>query len=308
MGIFSNKGRHSVESTKSKKPLLLILLIVIVLALVALVIFVIAPNFSENNNEIETQPPTTTIIQNDPHMGEIEIPYVEDMDKNEYETDGFSKDENGFMTYCENGKVVSHLGIDISEHQGDIDFDQVKAQGIEFVFIRIGGRGYGSEGTMYADSKFDEFYENAKNAGLKVGGYFFSQAKNAAEGKEEAQYALELLGDRELDYPLAFDWELIENEPTARTNGVSAKALTDAATAFCDEVSDSGYTPVIYINSSLIYTNYDLTQVKDYDLWHAEYTAAPSLFYNFTIWQYTNEGQIAGIDGNVDINICMKEY
>ena len=307
MAIFSSKGRHSAKKSNGKKIILILLIILIIASLVAVAIHYTAPLFTKED-VVETQAPTTTIIQDDPHMGQIEIPYVEDMDKNEYDKDGFALDENGFMTYTENGKVISHIGIDASEHQGDIDFAQVKAQGVEFVLLRIGGRGYGSEGSMYPDTKFDEYYENAKNAGLKVGGYFFSQARNAQEGREEAEYALEILDGRELDYPLAFDWELIENEPSARTNGVSAKDLTDAATAFCETVSDHDITPVIYINSSLIYTNYDLTKIKDYDLWHAEYTSTPSLFYNFTIWQYTYEGSIEGISGNVDINVCMKEY
>lgn len=307
MAIFSSNGRHSAKKSNGKKILIIILCILIAAALVAVAIHYAAPIFTPKEEE-ETQAPTTTIIQNDPHMGQIEIPYVDDMDKNEYDPDGFATDENGFMTYSENGKVVSHLGIDASELQSEIDFNLLKAQGIEFVILRIGGRGYGSEGSMYPDTKFDEYYENAKNAGLKVGAYFFSQAKNSKEGEEEAEYALGLLDDRELDYPLAFDWELIENEPTARTNGVSVKDLTDAAVAFCDAVSDSGYTPVIYTNTSLIYTNYDLTRIKNYDLWHAEYTSTPSLFYNFTIWQYTYEGQLEGVSGNVDINVCMKEY
>lgn len=306
MAIFGGGGKYAAK--KSKKSIIAVFaLIVLVAFLTTLVIYLVSCNKQKDNND-ETKAPTTTIIQNDPHLGEIEIPVVKDMEINEYNNDNFSVDENGFMTYTENGIVTSSVGIDLSEFQGDVDFYAVKEQGVEFVILKLGGRGYGQTGTLYADSRFSQYYEQAKAAGLEVGAYFFSQATNEQEAKEEAQYAIDLLDGATLDYPLAYDWEFIENEPEARTNGVTKETLTECTVAFCKTVKMSGYKPMIYINSSLIYTNFILEEIKDYDFWHAEYTNTPSLYYNFTIWQYSDSGSVNGIDGNVDLNISFKKY
>lgn len=299
------KGRRYAAPSKSKKSIIAVFAVIILLAfLTTLVIYLVGR--AKNNETIPA--PTTTIIHNDPHLGEIEIPVVKDMQTNEYDNNNFSYDENGFMTYTENGVVTSSVGIDLSEFQGDVDFYAVKEQGVDFVMLKLGGRGYGAEGSLFADSKFVEYYKQAKAAGLKIGAYFFSQATNEQEAKEEAEYAVGLLENRTLDYPIAYDWEFIKDEPQARTNGVSKETLTDCTVAFCKEVELSGYKPMIYINSSLIYTNFILEEIKDYDFWHAEYTKTPSLYYNFTIWQYSDRGTVNGIDGTVDLNISFKDY
>ena len=309
MALFATKGRHSAHKSKNKKSIFPIILIIIMIA--AIVVFgyfavtkFILPFFS--TPDAPTQAPTTII--NDPHLGAVSVPEVEGIDKNEYKQENFVKDENGFISYVENGQTKSTLGVDLSYIQQNVDFNQLKAQGIDFVILRIGGRYYGEEGGLYSDDAFDSHYEQAKAAGLKVGAYFFSQSITELEAKEEAQYVVKLLNGRKLDFPIAFDWEFIDEDPQARTHGIANDMLSNMAVAFCEEIKSAGYIPMIYINSSLIYQSYDLEKIKGYDFWHSEYMDKPSLYFDFAIWQYTKTGTVAGIEGNVDINVCMKEY
>lgn len=311
MALFVKKGRHTANNKKSAKSLFpVILIIVMVAALVVGGYFIVdkfvLPIFDNNNTPAETAEPTTII--HDPYLGTLTVPDVEGIEKNEYKKENFVKDENGFMSYVENGEVKSTLGVDLSYIQGDVDFDALKSQGIDFVILRIGGRGWGESGSLYSDDNFDSNYERAKAAGLKVGAYFYSQSITPQEAKEEAQYVVELLNDRPLEFPVAFDWEYVDEDPDARTHNIEGEVISDMAVAFCEEIKSSGYIPMIYINSSLIYQSYNLEKIKDYDFWHAEYNDQPSLYFDFAIWQYTKTGRVSGIDSDVDINICMKEY
>ncbi|MBR2714917.1 MAG: glycoside hydrolase family 25 protein, partial [Ruminococcus sp.] len=261
--------------------------------------------FVEHKTEYTKKGETITV--NDPSLGTIEIEAVPGFAKNSYVNENFILDDKGMMTYYLDGEVGSCMGIDLSEYQGEVDFNKVKAQGFDYVILRIGGRYYSEQGDMYADSNYKNYYKQAKEAGLRVGGYFFSQAKNAEEASEEAKYVLDLIGNMDFDYPIAFDWEHIDGD-TARTDSVSGAQLTDAAIAFCDMIEENGYESIIYSNTHLIYYSYDLERLKDYDFWIADYENTPSMYYNFHMWQYNIEGQVDGIEGNVDMNICMKNY
>ena len=132
------------------------------------------------------------------------------------------------MVYRVDGQPASVTGIDVSSFCGDIDWQRVKNAGVTFVMVRLGGRGYGDEGALYSDDRAVEYISGAQAAGIHTGGYFFSQATNADEAKEEARYCQELLGDLRLDYPLAYDLEFIEND-TARTDGMTVEQTTDCA-------------------------------------------------------------------------------
>lgn len=239
----------------------------------------------------------------DSSLGEIWITELDGVPVNTLNNDSFSADSN-FKYYSENGKPASIEGIDVSSHTGDIDWQKVKDSGIDFAMIRIGGRGYGDSGQLYTDEKAIEFINGAKDAGLKVGGYFFSQAINDDEALEEADYVKKVLGDIELDFPVAYDWEIIKNE-TARTDTVSASQATKCARIFCDRIKELGYTPLIYSPSRELYFKYDLTQLADIDIWYCEYANVPTFYYQFSMWQYSESGTVDGIDGNVDLNICF---
>ena len=312
MAIFRSKGRHA---KKSLNILPLVIILVLVAVIGATVLIFAMDNGSETENlptefvehETEKIKKGEKITINDPSLGTIEIEAVAGFAKNVYENDNFIIDDMGMMTYYIDDKVASCMGIDLSEYQGDVDFNKVKEQGFDFVMLRIGGRYYSEEGALYIDSNFFDYAELAKEAGLKVGGYFFSQAKNAEEAKEEADYVLRLVDGMDLDYPIAFDWEIIEGD-SARTDSVSSYDLTQAALSFCDTINEGGYKSIIYSNTALMYYKYDLEQLKDIDFWIADYEDHPSMYYNFTMWQYDIEGQVDGIEGNVDMNICMKNY
>lgn len=248
---------------------------------------------------ITTEPPVTDI------SGRI-IPNHTDIAKSVLSPEFFVRDGKGRMTYSDPA-VKTYTGIDVSVFQGDIDWDAVKNDGIDFVMLRVGYRGYGQKGIMGKDDKFDSNYEGAKKAGLKVGAYFFSQATNESEAREEAAFVLDAVRDCPLDYPIVYDWEFVDNGE-ARTNGMTSEDITVCAKAFCEAIKSAGKVPVIYFNCETGYFNYDLPQVKDYDFWLAEYYDTPSFYYNYKMWQYSKTGSVDGISGDVDMNISIVDF
>lgn len=248
---------------------------------------------------IPTETPVTDI------SGRI-IPNHTDIAKSVLSPEFFVRDGKGRMTYSDSS-VKTYTGIDVSVFQGDIDWDAVKNDGIDFVMLRVGYRGYGQKGIMGKDDKFDSNYEGAKKAGLKVGAYFFSQAANESEAREEAAFVLDAVRDCPLDYPIAYDWEFVDNDE-ARTNGMTSEDITVCAKAFCEAIKSAGKVPVIYFNCETGYFNYDLPQVKDYDFWLAEYYDTPSFYYNYKMWQYSKTGSVDGISGDVDMNISIVDF
>lgn len=240
---------------------------------------------------------------NDSTLGEIWISELEGVPVNKLDNSNFTADST-LKYYNENGNSASVEGVDISSYSGNIDWARVKNAGIDFAMIRIGGRGYGDDGKMYADDTALTNIQNAKAAGIKVGVYFFSQAINPDEAVEEAEYVKTLLGDTTLDYPVAYDWEIIKDEE-ARTDSVTASDATASARAFCDKVKEYGYTPIIYSPSRELYFKYDLQQLADIDIWYCEYSNVPTFYYQFSMWQYSSTGTVDGIDGSVDLNVCF---
>ncbi len=192
-------------------------------------------------------------------------------------------------------------GIDVSQHQGDIDWQQVRASGIEFVILRVGGRGWGQAGTLYIDDRAQEYYAGAKAAGLKVGAYFFSQAISPEEAREEARFALQQMDGWELDLPVAFDWEYIGEE--ARTANMDQDTLTQCVVAFCDEIEKNGKETMLYTNPHHAGVGLDLEALDGMNVWIALYSEEMSYPYYITAWQYTDSGKVPGIEGNVDINL-----
>lgn len=227
------------------------------------------------------------------------LPVLENVPVNEYAKEAFSTDESGYLRYPD-----APLGIDVSSHQGEIDWAQVSAAGIDFVMLRAGRRGY-TEGGLFPDDMFRRNIDGALAAGLEVGVYFFSQAITVEEAGEEADYVLELIGDYDISYPVAFDWEFI-SEDQARTDGLGAEEMTQCAAAFCDAIAEAGYAPVIYFNVSQGYLSYQLDQLTDYSFWLAEYHDSPGFYYHFDLWQYTHQGSVPGISGAVDMDLDLR--
>lgn len=240
---------------------------------------------------------------NDSTLGEIWITELDGVPVNKLDNNGFTADSN-LKYYSENGKSASTEGIDVSSYSGDIDWKKVRESGIDFAMIRVGGRGYGENGEMYTDERALEYINGAKAEGIKVGAYFFSQAISTEEAIEEADYVKTVLGDIKLDYPVAYDWEIIKDDD-ARTDNVSANQATECARAFCDRVKELGYTPILYSPSRELYFKYDLSRLADIDIWYCEYANVPTFYYEFSMWQYSATGTIDGIEGAVDLNVCF---
>ena len=218
--------------------------------------------------------------------------------------DGLSM-SGGHLTYSENGTQKSLFGIDVSDHQGWIDWDAVAADGVQFAFVRVGNRGY-TEGTINLDTRFNDNLDGAEAAGIPVGVYFFSQATNADEAREEADFVVSQLGGRALQLPIVFDHEPVVDS-SGRANNVDRQTLTEAAVAFCQRVQSDGYTAMVYGNSGDI-ARYDRNTITSYPIWYAEYGApVPSAMFDFAIWQYSNTGTIDGISVPVDLNLLMTD-
>lgn len=223
---------------------------------------------------------------------------------NAYDPDLFGW-EDGRIVYASD-QVQTKVGIDVSQFQGEIDWEAVKNDGVDYAMIRIGGRGYGN-GKLYEDTHFEQNIEGALAAGLEVGVYFFSQAITVEEAEEEAAYLLERIAPYDLTYPVVFDWEVI-GRSNARADDLDTDTLGACANAFCEAVAAAGYEPMIYVSLNTGYLKYDLRQIDQYDLWLAEYDDAPTFYYNFQMWQYTSSGTVAGIDGEVDLNLSFVDY
>ena len=157
----------------------------------------------------------------DSTLGDIWITELEGVAKNTLKAENFTSDAT-FKYYSEDGKAASEEGIDISSYTGEIDWKKVKAAGVDFAMVRLGGRGYGEDGSLYSDDKALEYIKGAQAENIKVGGYFFSQATTSDEAAEEAEYVKDLLDGTKLEYPIAFDWEIIKDE-NARTDSVSIR-------------------------------------------------------------------------------------
>lgn len=255
------------------------------------------PNESGSVSIPQEEPPTL-------QYRDRQLPVLDGVDVNQYDTACFGVDERGWLTY-ENDGQSAVVGIDVSAYQEEIDWEQVAGSGVSFAMIRAGYRGY-SKGVVMPDKKFEENIQGALDAGLQVGVYFFSQATNVWEAQEEADYILKAIEGYEITYPVAFDWEFIAGNSEARTSGMKAEEVTRCAGAFCDMVSQAGYTPVIYFNQDLGYLTYQLDQLTDYTFWLAEYNARPSFYYHFDLWQYTHKATVPGIQGSVDLNLDFR--
>ena len=235
-------------------------------------------------------------------FGDMVLTPLEGMPLNPYDQAAFGVDEKGRVTYVKDGRRA-RAGIDVSTHQKEIDWPAVAADGVDFAMLRLGHRGY-TEGGLFLDQTFAQNLRGALDAGLDVGVYFFSQAVTPQEAEEEADYILQVLDGQALAFPVAFDWESIPGD-TARTDGLDGETLTQCAAAFCARIADAGYRPAVYFNRTQGYLHYDLRDLADYQLWLAEYGAVPDFYYHFDLWQYSHTGRVAGIQGDVDLDLAF---
>ena len=195
--------------------------------------------------------------------------------------------------------AITYKGIDVSRYQGSIDFNKVKASGIEFVMIRC-GTGYNQKACK--DVKFETYYKQAKAAGLKVGTYFYSYALTENQARIEAGWVLNWIKGKTFEYPVVYD---MEERSQAKLGRAKISAI---ATAFCSTVEKAGYYVSIYSSKAWIESYYTADVLSKYNLWVAQW--APSCTYvgNYGMWQYTSDGTVSGINGRVDCNISYRDY
>lgn len=236
----------------------------------------------------------------------VEYPLIEGVPLSDWDMERLVSDSESKRRalFGEDGEKRTRFGIDVSSHQGLIDWERAAADGVEFAFIRIGYRGY-ETGRIVEDARFRRNIELAQAAGIEVGVYFFSQAISPEEGAEEADFVLSVLSEcgAAPQLPIVFDWEHPSDEDPARTDDVSGEVQTAACRAFCDRIAEAGYSPCYYATIDMALFRYDLEKLKDIPLWLAEYTAETYFPYEYAIWQYTSSGEIDGIEGLTDFNI-----
>ena len=185
--------------------------------------------------------------------------------------------------------------VDVSEWQGSVNFAQIKKSGIDYVILRAG---FGREASQ-KDAEFENNYKKAKTAGLKIGAYWYSYADSVADAKREAVACLKVLKGKSLELPVFYDME------DGSQTGFTKATLTDMAEAFCEAIKAGGFVPGIYANLSWFTNRLDYKALeKKYFIWLAQYHAEAQL--GCDIWQYTSSGKVAGVTGNVDMNIIYN--
>lgn len=284
------------QKTKKKHTMEWIAGGVILLAagvLLALVIWVV------NALDFSGTPPATTpapsVTQNRPTVSPAPT-----MAANPYGPGDFEY-KNGYLT-CVSGPSV--LGIDVSEFQGQIDWQAVATTDVKIAMIRLGFRAWGEKGEVVADAYAKANLQGAKEAGLKVGVYFFSQAITVEEARQEARFVLAMLDGQSLDMPVVFDWETVA-DPTARTANMTKEKLNACAIAFCQEIQAAGYRAMVYFNPDIASRLMDILVMEQmgFELWLAMYTDVMTYPYQVDMWQYSCGGKVKGILVPVDMNL-----
>ena len=215
----------------------------------------------------------------------------------DFTQDDFATNADGLPEYTGDA-YDTRLGVDVSFYQGEIDWEAVAADGVEFAMIRCGYRGSES-GTIVVDEQFENNIEGALAAGLDVGVYFFSQSTGAIEAAEEANFVLDLISGYDITMPVAFDWEPLEG---SRAEDIDRSELTASAVVFCEMVKDAGYTPCVYLYRYTGYYEYMMERLADYELWVGALGSWPDFYFRHMLWQFSMTGRVEGIDADVDLD------
>ena len=253
---------------------------------------------SEETVEEVMQPEMLDFV--DAHGNEYRTEISPSVRKHPYDWSCLSK-EGQKMIYEGDPRYTCRLGVDVSYHEGNIDWNLLREEGFTFAIIRLGARGYGESGKVFLDQQFHHNMEEAKAAGFDVGVYFFSQAINEQEAEEEAEFVLENLKGYELDLPVVYDPENIL-DAEARTDDVTGEQFTENTIRFCQTVEAAGFDTMIYSNMLWEAYQFDLTQLSDYPVWYADYEPVPQTPYDFTFWQYTEKGVSDAVTEGLDDN------
>ncbi|MBP3539702.1 MAG: hypothetical protein J6J62_07645 [Oscillospiraceae bacterium] len=206
------------------------------------------------------------------------------------------------------GEMATSIGLDLSCYNGRIEWDMLREQGLDYVILRVGGRGWGS-GTVYEDALFREYFLAAKEVGLNVGVYFYSTATNVEEAIDEAEFVIDRLDGASLEMPIFLDAEYSGRYPYGRADSLNRLQRAEIINAFSATLRSCGYETGVY--SGVYYLNRELhrTSFAGQTVWIANYTAnnaLPRVNFDYDIWQYTESGRVRGVFGPVDINVSFK--
>ena len=291
-----------------KRNLFLAITVVLVVAIVAVSAVILVRGPRESSVELVSNNGDGTATVNDINDGNMTIPYY-DINVNTYKLQDFKAGSNGTIVY-EGGD--SFVGINVNSQMGAIDWAQVKQSGVDFALIRVGWRGK-TNGNIVLDSNFQANIEGALAAEIPVGVYFYSMAVTPEEAEAEATFVLEQIRNYQVTWPIAFFWEYDTNDDgsqdqSSRTIACNGEQVTSFIKAFCDKIELAGFTASYYADKTMAYETLQLDQLTSYDLWYAEYRAQPGFYYDFGMWQYTDEGTVSGISGSVPITLSFKNY
>lgn len=217
------------------------------------------------------------------------------------------KTTNGKMTYYEGNKKLSRLGVELSEDSGKVDFEALRDSGIDFVMLKVGGRGYGT-GLISLDKNFADNIDAAQKAGLEIGVYFCSQAVTVTEAVEEAKFVTDNLISYQITYPVAFRMESITTD-NARTDILDAQQKTEIVEAFLSDVERAGYETILYGDKGWLLTEILSSELlKDHDVWLTDQNPIPDYPYQFKMWEYAAGTAVSGVEKEVNYTISFVDY
>lgn len=194
--------------------------------------------------------------------------------------------------------MKEYHGADLSKHNRVTSFEELARQ-VDFVILRAGG----NFGGYYRDSRFEEYYNGCKLNNIPLGCYYDAGKEfiGAEKGKAYADHFLQLMSGKQFEYPVYLDIEVTPRQ--------YKRLITDAAVVFCRELETSGYFAGIYASDISGFKELlDITRVAPFCKWVARYGKKPSYVRNYDMWQYTSKGAIPGVVGNVDRDICYRNY
>lgn len=276
------------------------------------------------NQETTTAANETTTVENTEQTSVSETQTEEEANDPQTNNQMMDQADDGVTVDADNLDLVSNeyevsgitYGIDVSKWQGTIDWNKVKAAGIEYAMIRVGYRTEGN-GTICEDSYAQYNLQQAESAGIKVGVYFFSTAISTEEAQEEAAWVVDFISKYKITYPVVYNCEGF-TESDSRMYSLSNADRTNIAMSFLSYIQDNGYTPMLYASTGELTNSakWDTDKISSkYKVWVAQYTESEftsdsKSSYNGThaMWQYTNKGIIDGVTGSVDMNIAYFGY
>lgn len=310
-GYAGNKKKRKYARKEERRYIIAAAISIILLVCVS------AALVSSEGKRENTKTKTVKKEEKDPHEGQVYLydgfdwiwmTPLEGVAVNHFTEDDFSVSD-GKIVYV-GDEYETFRGIDVSEHQKEIDWQAVAASGIDYAYIRVGRRGY-TEGALFDDAYFQTNILEAQAAGLITGVYIFSQAVTVEEAIEEANFLIEKVEEYQVPLPIVYDWEKI-SEDGSRTSELSTETRTDCAVAFCETIRDAGYVPCVYINRNMGYYGYDLTRLNDYQIWFSlPESSFPNFYYQVDMWQYSFTETVPGIEVETDMNLWFlpkEEY